>query len=159
MSQDLIDQLLEKLESKKMMLVTAESCTGGFLSTLITRKPGSSKVFDRGYVTYSNEAKTECLGVPANTINTFGAVSDQVAEIMARGALKNSKADLAVSITGIAGPGGGTEEKPVGLVHFGYALKNGSVGSIKETFQGNRQEIQTLAATTAVKHLLSILSD
>ena len=110
--------LVEKLRDHTSMLATAESCTGGLLSALITEIPGSSNVLDRGFVTYSNEAKTEMLGVPTSLIKNFGAVSPEVAQAMAIGAIKNSRAQITLSITGIAGPGGGTAAKPVGLVHF-----------------------------------------
>ena len=159
MSQDLIDQITEKLNENSFKLTTAESCTGGFLSTLITRKSGASAIFDRGFITYSNASKTELLGVPEETINTHGAVSPETAEAMAKGALKNSEADLSISITGIAGPSGGTDDKPVGLVYFGFALKGGSSGSIKETFTGDRHDIQNQAAKKALKNLLEILSE
>lgn len=159
MSQDLVDQLIEKLREKNFKLVTAESCTGGFLSTLITRKAGASAIFDRGFITYSNAAKIEDLNVPPVTLETHGAVSEQTAQAMAEGALNNSAANLAVSITGIAGPDGGTPDKPVGLVHFGYALKGGSSGSLHHNFQGTRQEIQTNAAKFALQHLIEILSE
>ena len=102
-----------------LMLATAESCTGGLVAALITEIPGSSDVFDRGFVTYSNAAKAESLDVAPALLNPFGAVSAEVAGAMATGALAHSRADVAVSITGIAGPGGGSPEKPVGLVHFG----------------------------------------
>lgn len=154
---DLIDDLTNLLISKKMSITTAESCTGGLLAAALTHKEGSSRIFDRGFVTYSNESKTDMLGVPKQMIDLNGAVSAQVAESMARGALKNSKASLAVSITGIAGPDGGTEAKPVGLVYFGYALKGGSAGSLEHHFEGSRREIQSAATTMAIKHLISVL--
>jgi nicotinamide-nucleotide amidase len=155
--QDLVKILGDLLLEKKMMLATAESCTGGLLSATITHKPGSSKFFDRGFISYSNEAKTEMLGVPAETITQYGSVSAQVAQAMATGILSHSKAQLGVSVTGIAGPDGGTPEKPVGLVYFGYALKGGSVGSVKQNFTGSRTEIQTTAVVTALQHLIEVL--
>ncbi|MGB4106697.1 MAG: CinA family protein [Alphaproteobacteria bacterium] len=157
--QDLVDQLAERLLRKNMMIVTAESCTGGLLANTITHKPGVSKIFERGFVTYSNESKTELLGVPKDIINKYGAVSAETAQLMAEGALKNSRAHLAVSVTGIAGPDGGSEKKPVGLVYFGYALKGGSSGSVEHTFTGNRQEIQAQATLKAIRHLLSVLDE
>ncbi len=111
--------LIDLLRAKSLMLTCAESCTGGMLSSLVTDIPGSSDVFDRGFVTYSNDAKMEMLGVPAGLIDRFGAVSREVATAMAEGAIAHSKAQISIAITGIAGPGGGTTEKPVGLVHFG----------------------------------------
>lgn len=157
--QDLVDQLGKLMMEKNMMLATAESCTGGLLSATITQKPGSSKFFERGFVTYSNEAKMELLGVSKETLEKQGAVSPETADAMAQGALNNSRAHLAVSITGIAGPDGGTEEKPVGLVYFGFALKEGSAGSVESRFEGSRKEIQVQATVTALKHLISILEE
>jgi nicotinamide-nucleotide amidase len=119
-------QLLALCRDKKLRIVTAESCTGGLVAATLTEIAGSSDVFERGFVTYSNDAKQMMLGVPAALLEQFGAVSRQTAEAMASGALANSPADLAVAITGIAGPGGATEEKPVGLVHFAACRRGGS---------------------------------
>ncbi|MDQ0317650.1 CinA family protein [Amorphus orientalis] len=113
--------LLERCREKGILLATAESCTGGLIAATLTEVAGSSDVVDRGFVTYSNAAKTELLGVPADLIEEVGAVSEQVARAMAKGALARSRADVTVSVTGVAGPGGGSEEKPVGLVHFAAA--------------------------------------
>ena len=113
--------LLTVARQKNLKIVTAESCTGGLIASLLTECAGSSDVFERGYVTYSNAAKEEALGVPHELIAARGAVSADVARAMAQGALSHSKADLAVAVTGIAGPGGGTAEKPVGLVHIAAA--------------------------------------
>ena len=110
--------LLDRLRAQRATLVTAESCTGGLIAALLTEVPGSSDVVDRGLVTYSNAAKCDLLGVPATLIGRYGAVSAEVAVAMAGGALRASTADIAVSVTGVAGPGGGTAEKPVGLVHL-----------------------------------------
>jgi nicotinamide-nucleotide amidase len=118
--------LLEACRQRKRMLATAESCTGGLIAGLLTEIPGSSDVVERGFVTYSNAAKTEQLGVPADLITTHGAVSEPVARAMAEGALAHSHADLAVSVTGVAGPGGGTPTKPVGLVHLAVARRGGA---------------------------------
>ncbi len=112
--------LLDICLKKKLTLATAESCTGGLLAATLTEIPGSSDVIDRGYVTYSNESKQQ-IGVALTTLEKFGAVSRETAEAMAKGALTNAQVDLTVAITGIAGPGGGTPEKPVGLVHFATA--------------------------------------
>jgi nicotinamide-nucleotide amidase len=117
--------LLEGCRHRKLMLATAESCTGGLIAGLLTEIPGSSDVVERGFVTYSNAAKTEQLGVPADLIATHGAVSEPVARAMAEGAIAHSRADLAVSVTGVAGPGGGTPGKPVGLVHLAVARRGG----------------------------------
>ena len=113
--------LLKAYERRGVKIATAESCTGGLVAALLTEIAGSSAVVERGFVTYSNEAKTELIGVPADLIAAHGAVSEPVARAMAEGALRHSKADVAVGITGIAGPSGGTATKPVGLVHFGLA--------------------------------------
>ena len=115
--------LLELCRRKKLRIATAESCTGGLIAATLTEIPGSSDVVDRGFVTYSNEAKQAMLGVPAATLNQFGAVSRETAEAMASGALAHSLAELVVSVTGIAGPGGGSADKPVGLVHFAAAAR------------------------------------
>lgn len=155
--QDLVEHLSILLVEKGWKIVLAESCTGGLLAAAITHRPGSSQVFDRGFITYSNEAKKECLDVAAATLEKYGAVSDQTAEEMALGALKNSKADLAISITGVAGPDGGSEKKPIGLVYFGYALKGGSSGSLHENYRGTRDQIRSKAAATAMKSMISIL--
>ncbi|WP_034994941.1 CinA family protein [Beijerinckia mobilis] len=117
------EALLALYRGKGLMLATAESCTGGLVAGLLTEIAGSSDVVERGFVTYSNEAKIDCLGVPEATIIGFGAVSSETARAMAKGALAHSRADVAVAITGIAGPGGGSAAKPVGLVHFGCARK------------------------------------
>jgi len=118
---DLATEVLDSYRRLGWRLATAESCTGGLVAALLTEIPGSSDVVDRAFVTYSNEAKQAMLGVPTGTLMRYGAVSRQTASAMARGALANSDADIAVAITGVAGPGGGTAKKPVGLVHF-YAL-------------------------------------
>lgn len=115
--------LMAAYAARGLKLATAESCTGGLVAGLLTAIPGSSAVVERGFVTYSNEAKTEAIGVPATLVAAHGAVSEPVARAMAEGALVHSHADVAVSITGIAGPGGGSALKPVGLVWFGLAIK------------------------------------
>ncbi len=134
---DLVDEargLIELLRQHKLMLVTAESCTGGLISGLLTEIPGSSDVLERGYVTYSNAAKSSCLGVDPQLIANYGAVSEEVARAMAEGALAHSEADLAISVTGIAGPGGGSAEKPVGLVHFAAARKGQPTVHLEQRF-------------------------
>jgi nicotinamide-nucleotide amidase len=115
--------LLDAYREKSLKIATAESCTGGLVAALLTEISGSSAVVERGFVTYSNEAKIELIGVPAELIAAHGAVSEAVARAMAEGALSHSRADVAVGITGVAGPTGGTAAKPVGLVHFGLARK------------------------------------
>ena len=118
-------RVLARARARGLTIVTAESCTGGLVAAALTDIAGSSDVFERGFVTYSNDAKQELLGVPAAMLATHGAVSQATAEAMARGALAHSRGDLSVAITGVAGPGGGTAEKPVGLVHFAAASRDG----------------------------------
>ena len=119
--------LISACRGKGLTLATAESCSGGLIAAILTEVPGASDVFERGFVTYSNEAKTEQIGVPAALIEQYGAVSELVAHAMAAGALDCSHADLAVAVTGVAGPGGGTAAKPVGLVHLAAAKRGGPV--------------------------------
>jgi nicotinamide-nucleotide amidase len=119
--------LLRDFRARNLRLVTAESCTGGLVAAILTEIPGASDVVERAFVTYSNDAKAEAIGVPVDLIKTHGAVSAEVARAMAVGALGHSHADIAVSTTGIAGPGGGTAEKPVGLVHFAAATQAGKL--------------------------------
>lgn len=118
--------VLNACRARGWTLATAESCTGGLVAGALTEVAGSSDVVDRGFVTYSNNAKQQMLGVPAATLRDYGAVSRQTAEAMARGALQKSKVDVAVAITGIAGPGGGSDDKPVGLVHFAAQSRDGT---------------------------------
>jgi nicotinamide-nucleotide amidase len=119
--------VLDSCRARGLKVATAESCTGGLVAGALTDIAGSSDVFDRGFVTYSNEAKQQMLGVPAGTLQEHGAVSRQTAEAMARGALGHANADIVVAITGIAGPGGGGPDKPVGLVHFAAASRGGKL--------------------------------
>jgi nicotinamide-nucleotide amidase len=137
-------------------IVTAESCTGGLVAGLLTAVPGSSAVVERGFVTYSNEAKAESIGVPMDLIAAHGAVSEPVARAMAEGALAASHADVAVSVTGIAGPGGGSDAKPVGLVHFGLAVKDGPTRHAERRFgDPGRAEIRRLSVAEALTLLES----
>jgi nicotinamide-nucleotide amidase len=132
-------------------IVTAESCTGGLVAGLLTAVPGSSAVVDRGFVTYSNAAKADLVGVPMDLIDAHGAVSEPVARAMAEGALARSLADAAVSITGIAGPGGGSADKPVGLVHFALAAKDAPTRHVERRFgDPGRAEIRLLSVEQAV---------
>ena len=117
--------LLALCHARKLTLATAESCTGGLLAAALTEIPGSSDVIDRGFVTYSNQAKRQMLGVPARTLEKYGAVSRETAVAMAKGAIAHSPADIVAAITGIAGPGGGSKQKPVGLVHIAAATRRG----------------------------------
>jgi nicotinamide-nucleotide amidase len=139
-------QVVERAKARNITIATAESCTGGLIAGAITSVAGSSAVFDRGFVTYSNEAKTEMLGVPASLIVEHGAVSAEVAQAMAEGALRHSKGSLSVAVTGIAGPGGGSADKPVGLVYIACACAGG----------GNPTP-QSGAATIVERHLFSDL--
>jgi nicotinamide-nucleotide amidase len=126
--------LLKAYEQKGLKIATAESCTGGLVAALLTEIVGSSAVVERGFVTYSNEAKTELIGVPAELIAAHGAVSEPVARAMAEGALRHSRADVSVGITGIAGPTGGTATKPVGLVHFGLARRGAATAHLERRY-------------------------
>jgi nicotinamide-nucleotide amidase len=119
--------LIERYTDKGLMIATAESCTGGLIAGLLTEIAGSSRVVERGFVSYSNEAKQEMLGVPGGVIEDHGAVSEAVVRAMAAGALERSRADVVVAVSGVAGPGGGTVEKPVGLVHLACARRGGAV--------------------------------
>ena len=153
----LVEELSLLLTQKNMRLATTESCTGGMIAAAMTDRSGSSAVFERGYVTYSNEAKIEELGVKSETIETYGAVSEQTAAEMARGALKHSHADIALSVTGIAGPNGGTEEKPVGLVYIGIALQNKEAHIVKNNFDGDRTTIRQATVEKALELLIDTL--
>jgi nicotinamide-nucleotide amidase len=147
-------RLLTLSRERGLKIATAESCTGGLVAGALTEIAGSSDVVDRGFVTYSNEAKHEMLGVPNATLKKFGAVSRQTAEAMARGALKNSAADLAVSITGIAGPGGATPGKPVGLVHFAVAARGGRLIARGKKFGDiGRRQVRTKSVSEALAML------
>lgn len=151
--------LLDRLRARKLRLATAESCTGGLIAGLFTEIAGSSDVVDRGFVTYSNEAKTDMLGVPAGTIAAVGAVSEEVARAMAEGALARSLADIAVAVTGIAGPGGGSVEKPVGLVHFGLAMTGQPTVHAERRFGDiGRSEVRLATVETALDLIEAALS-
>jgi len=145
------DAFLSLMREQGLTLVTAESCTGGLIAGLLTEFPGSSDVVERGFVTYSNDAKREILGVPATTLASHGAVSPETAEAMAQGALAASRADLAIAVTGIAGPGGGSEEKPVGLVYVAVAWRGGGAADAECRFGDiGRAEIRTATVRTAL---------
>ncbi len=154
----LAKRLGEVLHRQQQMLVTAESCTGGWVAKVLTDIPGSSAWFDRGFVTYTNQAKQDMLGVPSVVLETCGAVHEQTVEAMARGALHHSQADFSLAISGIAGPGGGTVEKPVGLVCFAWAQKRTAaalrVWSAHHVFTGNRDAVRRQAVATALQELL-----
>jgi nicotinamide-nucleotide amidase len=144
---DAARELLALLESRRLTLATAESCTGGLIAAALTAIPGSSAVVTRGFVTYSNEAKRDMLGVPWGVLEGYGAVSESVARRMAEGALAASGAALAVSCTGIAGPGGATPGKPVGLVFIGAARRGGATQVLRRVYPGDRTAVR--AATVA----------
>lgn len=143
--------VIETFLANGLMLACAESCTGGLVSAALTSVAGSSAVVERGFVTYSNQAKTDMLGVPAQVIADHGAVSEAVARAMAQGALAHSHADVAVAVTGIAGPGGGTADKPVGLVHFAAARRGGAVMHRREVFAGDRERVRGQAVLVALE--------
>lgn len=146
--------LLDACRQKGVMLATAESCTGGLIAGTLTEIAGSSDVVDRGFVTYSNEAKNEMIAVPMMLIVENGAVSEQVARAMADGAVKNSNASLAVAVTGVAGPGGGSLEKPVGLVHVATARQDGDIHHQRMEYGDvGRFEIRQATITTALEML------
>ena len=151
-----IKRLFELLGARQWMVATAESCTGGMIAAAITDVAGSSAYFDRGFVTYSNEAKMELLDVNPVTIQAFGAVSEQCARLMARGAYAHSNADIAVSVTGIAGPAGGTVDKPVGLVFIGIATADQAT-VYKHEFDGDRASIRAQTVEAALSHLMNYL--
>ncbi|MBX9931726.1 MAG: CinA family protein [Methylobacterium sp.] len=145
------EALLAAYAASGKRLATAESCTGGLVAALLTAIPGSSAVVERGFVTYSNEAKTEMLGVPPGLLAAHGAVSEAVARAMAEGALSHSKADVAVAITGIAGPGGGGGEKPVGLVHLGLSSRGAALRHLERRYGDlGRDMIRRLAVVEAL---------
>ncbi len=146
-----VKDTLDMAREAGLMIATAESCTGGLVAAALTAVPGSSKVFERGFVTYSNAAKMELLGVAEDVLQAHGAVSEQVARLMAEGALEHSRADVSVSITGIAGPTGGTREKPVGLVHFASAARDGETIAVRFNFGDvGRAEVRHQALLTAL---------
>ena len=143
--------LIQAYAARGEMIATAESCTGGLVSALLTEIAGSSAVVDRGFVTYSNEAKQDMLGVSASLLETHGAVSEPVARAMAEGALAHSRAHVTVAITGVAGPGGGSEQKPVGLVHFACARRGGRTQAIERRFGDlGRTEVRRAALLCAL---------
>jgi nicotinamide-nucleotide amidase len=151
--------VLDVFRERGLKLATAESCTGGLVAGALTEIAGSSDVVDRGFVTYSNEAKQAMLGVPAATLKRHGAVSAETAAAMAKGALKHSLADVAVAITGIAGPGGGSKEKPVGLVHFAAASRGGrSVERVKHYGKIGRGQVRQRSIAEALR-LLRLLAE
>ncbi len=155
--ENLIKTLSATLREHGLKIATAESCTGGMISSAITELAGSSDVFDRGFVTYSNQSKIDMLGVSPATIEQFGAVSHETAGEMARGAIANSQADVSIAVTGIAGPSGGTADKPVGLVYIAIGQKDADPIVTHNLFSGDRASIRHQATMVGARHLLSIL--
>lgn len=154
----LVHKLTDSLLAKQLKITAAESCTGGMIASLLTDLPGSSAWFERGFVTYSNLAKQEMLGIKPELIQTYGAVSKQVAEAMAKGALTHSAADISIAVTGIAGPGGGSVEKPVGTIWFAWAMNPLPVQSSGRCFSHvSRQEFRQLACASALEGAISLL--
>lgn len=150
---------LDDAQSRSLRIATAESCTGGLIAALLTEIPGSSAVFERGFVTYSNRAKSELLGVPGDMIADCGAVSEPVARAMAEGALSNAHAHVAVAVTGVAGPGGGTPHKPVGLVHLAAARANASILHQRlDLGPLDRSQIRILTVEAALMLLRRVMS-
>jgi nicotinamide-nucleotide amidase len=147
-----------ELKKQGLMLTTAESCTGGWVAQMMTSVAGSSEWFERGFVAYTNLAKREMLGGKTTILSRYGAVSDQTARAMAEGALANSHAQVAIAITGIAGPSGGTPEKPVGTVCFAWAGKKSDTLSRKHIFYGDRESVRRQSVATALQGLLDFLS-
>ena len=148
------EALVAACRAKDLTLTTAESCTGGLVAALLTEVAGSSTIFGRGFVTYSNQAKTELLGVDADSILRDGAVAESTARAMAKGALDRAHADIAVSITGIAGPGGGSEAKPVGLVHFACSSRGGETRHLERRFGPLGRSAVRLASVDQALRLL-----
>ena len=162
-TEKLAAQVGKALGERGLMLVTAESCTGGGLGYAITSVAGSSEWFDRGFITYTDIAKQEMLGVSATTLQQYGAVAEKTAQEMAAGALAKSHAQVSVAITGIAGPGGATAQKPVGMVCFAWATKNanaeGLARSHTQHFSGDRQAVRQQSIAVALKGVLDLLGD
>ncbi|MEG0936803.1 MAG: CinA family protein [Comamonas sp.] len=152
--EELVQQLAAKLTEKGWMLATAESCTGGMIAAACTDLAGSSQWFDRGFVTYSNEAKTEMLGVPAELIAKHGAVSEEVVRAMAEGAIRHSRAQVSIAVTGIAGPGGGSVEKPVGTVWVGWCAGN-SLRTQQLHLKGPRNIVRHSTLEIAIINLIN----
>ena len=154
----LLREVVHALKRQGLMLATAESCTGGWVAQVITSVAGSSEWFERGFVAYTNLAKREMLGVSTTTLSRYGAVSEQTARAMAEGALTHSHAQVALAITGIAGPSGGTPEKPVGTVCFAWAVKKRETISRKQVFSGDREAVRRQAVVKALQGLLEYLN-
>ncbi len=150
------EELVSALRNSGLTITTAESCTGGLIAAAITDVPGASEVFKRGFVTYCDEAKHELLGVSEETLKKYTAVSDRVASEMASGAAEVARADAAISVTGIAGPDGGTEDKPVGLVYIGLFCRGTKIVE-KHIFEGSRDDVRRQAVQCAIHGMLALL--
>jgi nicotinamide-nucleotide amidase len=148
-----------RLKARRLKLATAESCTGGWIAQAVTSVSGSSEWFDRGFVTYSNESKKELLGVRAGTLSRHGAVSRETAKEMAAGALARSRAQVAVAVTGVAGPTGGTKEKPVGMVCFAWSREGRAPESATRRFSGGRESVRRQSVIAALQGLLERLEE
>ncbi|MDZ4740460.1 MAG: CinA family protein [Alphaproteobacteria bacterium] len=155
----LSETVLDLARTQNLKLVTAESCTGGLVGAVLTQIAGSSDVFERGFVTYSNQAKMQMLGVAGDILSTFGAVSEATARAMAEGALAHSPADVSVAITGVAGPGGGSADKPVGLVHFAAARRGQATLAEEQRFgEISRDAVRIASVEVALKLLLRAMA-
>ncbi len=154
----LVGEVATLLCERQLMLVTAESCTGGWIAKCCTDLPGSSHWFERGFVTYTNEAKAEELGVLAETIKAYGAVSEATAEEMAAGALRQSRAQVSVSVSGIAGPGGGRPDKPVGTVCFGWAVAGKAPVTRRVHILGDREQVRRQAVAEALRGVIDVVA-
>lgn len=158
MTDEKLYQLAERvgkaLKAKGMMMATAESCTGGWIAQVVTAVPGSSAWFERGFVVYTYISKREMLGVKAETLENFGAVSEQTVREMTAGALERSHAQVAVSVSGTAGPSGGTAQKPVGTVCFGWGEKGGAVQTVVKQWAGDRETVRRQAVVFALEQVL-----
>lgn len=150
--------VLAACRERRLLLATAESCTGGLISAALTAVAGSSDVVERGFVTYSNRAKSDLLGVPEGMLAQFGAVSEPVARAMAEGAIAHAPVDLAIAVTGIAGPSGGSPDKPVGLVHIAGARRGGATLHQRHIFSGDRDAVRHATAVAALEMLLRLAS-
>lgn len=150
-------QVIDICAARKLRLASAESCTGGLISACLTEISGSSAVVDRGFVVYSNQAKHDLLGVPVDLIEQHGAVSEEVARAMAQGAVEHAGVNLAVAVTGIAGPGGGSAEKPVGLVHMALCLE-GDVDHVRRVFAGDRQRVRDRTLHSVLNQIIGKLT-
>jgi nicotinamide-nucleotide amidase len=147
----------DALKARKLMMAAAESCTGGWIGQAVTMVPGSSRWFDRGFVTYTNEAKQDMLGVSAETLKAFGAVSEQTVREMVAGALARSRAQVAVAVSGIAGPDGGSRQKPIGTVLLAWGATDHSIEARSMHFQGDRDAVRRQTVIAALEGLLALL--